>query len=116
MARKVYPGTKRGEEVEWLNLQKKFKNQLPDLPRLILGAIEKQIQWRERMREVNPREFVPQWPHFKTYINQQRWTEETPEVNKVTFQNSYENRTNQNQRSRLDTEEAVAIARMLAAK
>jgi len=73
-ARKLYPGTKLGAEVEWENFSKKYKE--PDLPQTLLSAIQKQIDYRSDKK--NKGEFVPEWKNFSTWINQKCWTEEVP--------------------------------------
>jgi len=69
-ARKLYPGTKRGLETEFANFRKKHKDWrdvLPDLRPAIL------LIQHERKRKATAGEFVPEWPHFRTWINQRRW-------------------------------------------
>jgi hypothetical protein len=42
---------------------------------LLMPALGAQIQWRERMAE-NPKNFIPEWPHLSTWLNQRRWEDE----------------------------------------
>lgn len=72
IARKRYPGTRRGLEVEWGNLAGKFKP--ADVVPLLLPAIERGLAYREGCASVNA--FAPDWPMFATWINQSRFTEE----------------------------------------
>jgi hypothetical protein len=72
-ARKLYPGTKRGDEVEWVNFTKKYLSWRDIVPKL-LPAVEQQIKARDLLQAA--KEFVPAWPNFQTWVNQCRWTEE----------------------------------------
>jgi hypothetical protein len=74
-ARAAYPGTKRGLEPEWENFAKRYKRPSEIVP-LLLPAIEAQIAMRKKIREAAPKAFLPEWKHFKTWINQKGWTEE----------------------------------------
>ena len=71
-SRKLYPGTKRGCEVEFKCL-KKHKDWLEVLP-LLKPAIEKQIRWRQ---DANG-EFRPCWQNLKTWLNNRSWEMELP--------------------------------------
>ena len=71
--RKLYPGTKRGNETEFTNFTKKhedWKAVLNDL----LPALNKQIAWRKEAGLTQ--QFVPQWANLQTWINQRKWEEE----------------------------------------
>ncbi len=67
--RKLYPGTKRGLDTEFKNLQnhKDWKSALP----ILLGSLDYQIHQKNLSTG-----FTPGWPHFQTWINQRRWEEE----------------------------------------
>jgi len=66
-ARKKYPGTKRGNETEFNNFQKKHADWEQALP-LLLPAVEMQAaQWRS---DATLKKYIP---HFQTWINQRRW-------------------------------------------
>lgn len=90
LARKIYPGIKRGIDTEFRNFQKHkdWKDVLDGLYK----AIRNQDNWR---RNAVQGEFIPQWPYFKTWINQRRWEEEIPvrEVVKSASATDDENRT-----------------------
>ena len=75
--RKAYKGTKRGLQVEFDNLQCKYKNWREIIP-LLMPALEREMVWREKMQAAG--QFVPQWAHLQTYINQQRWETEFEQV------------------------------------
>ncbi|MFA5423556.1 MAG: hypothetical protein WC374_06820 [Phycisphaerae bacterium] len=72
-----YPGTKRGNKVEFGYFCAKIKNWREVLP-LLLPALEKQIRHREFLKSQNA--FIPQWKNLKTWIYNQCWTEEPGEV------------------------------------
>ena len=73
IARKLYPGTKRGLEVEYKNFTKKHPKYLEILP-LLEPSIRQQIEHREKCQSVGS--FVRWWKNFKTWINESCWTEE----------------------------------------
>ncbi len=68
-ARGVYPGVKRGCLTEFGDFCKKHKDWREILP-ILKDAIEMQVLRRSR---VDPKEFVPQWKNFKTWLNQRCW-------------------------------------------
>ncbi len=74
--RKQYPGVKGGLETEFKNFKKKagWEQILGEL----IPAIEREKQWRAEMKQAG--QFVPEWQHLKTWINQSGWTKEFPAV------------------------------------
>jgi len=74
-ARKMYPGTKRGLDTEFANFQKKHKDWKLVIP-LLAPAIKNQIETKRKLAAQN--RFVPEWKHFRTWINQRCWEEEIP--------------------------------------
>ena len=76
-ALKIYPGTKRGIDTEFENYKKKHKDWKGCIE-LLLPAIKKQKDWRERTDD-----FVPTWKNFVTWINNRCWEEEVPEEEKI---------------------------------
>ena len=70
IARKAYPGVKRGLKVEFDNFCKKHED-WKEAILLLMPAIEYQISWREKKKRQN--KFVPEWKHFKTWINTRWW-------------------------------------------
>jgi len=70
-ARKIYPGTKRGNTTEFNNFVKKHKDWKAVLP-LIEPAIRKQITWRANANGA----FRPIWKIFSTWINNRCWEDE----------------------------------------
>lgn len=76
LIRKEYPGTKRGPKTEWDEFKKKFGKEInTDFLRTIwLGLDAKRKTHKELM---TAGQFVPEWPHFKTYLNQRKWEERT---------------------------------------
>ena len=97
--REAYPGVKRGHETEFENLKKHkdWRNVLPKLKQ------ELQRQYFAREQNQKAGQFVPDWKHWKTYINQRGWEEEininnqTPKTNgtgsKVSDSSEYYKRT-----------------------
>jgi hypothetical protein len=72
VARKLYPGTKRGLLTEFENFQrhKDWKITIG----LLEPAIRSQIEHREKLMISG--EFCPNWKNFRTWINQRCWEEE----------------------------------------
>lgn len=79
-ARKAWPGVKRGLEPEWDNFYKKNRKHATIIIPLLLPAIEKHLEWREKAKSIG--EFVPPLKMFSTWINKQCWTQEYPEIQK----------------------------------
>lgn len=77
LARKKYPGTKRGHFTEYSNFMRKCKN-YKEVALILIAAINNQTEWREQKRLAGM--FVSEWPNFQTWINQRRWEEEKPEI------------------------------------
>jgi hypothetical protein len=71
-ARKAYPGSRRGLDVEWENFCKKTKP--VEVAPLLLPAIERGKAYRAGCALVNA--WCENWPYFSTWINQARWTQE----------------------------------------
>ena len=71
--RKAYKGTKRGLQIEFDNFKNKNANWREIIPSL-MPALEREIAWREEMQAAG--QFVPQWAHLQTWINQHRWETE----------------------------------------
>lgn len=72
-ARKIYPGTKRGFNTEYLNFRKKHKDWRDVVPILEKAII---VQTTKRNRREMNNDFVPDWKHFKTWINNRGWEED----------------------------------------
>jgi len=77
MFRSKYPGTKRGNETEFDNFVKKYKDWKSILP-LLSDIIDKQIAHKKEMEEAKM--FVPEWKHLSTWINNRGWEEELPAI------------------------------------
>ena len=71
-ARKLFGGTKRGNETEFHNFTRKHKDWREVLP-LIKPAIETQSRWRQN---VSTGDFRPPWKNFQTWINNRCWEDE----------------------------------------
>jgi hypothetical protein len=72
-ARRLYPGVKRGQTTEWVNFQKKYGNS-KEILALLQTAIESQAGIKAALRRTG--KFCPEWPHFRTWINNRRWEDE----------------------------------------
>jgi len=77
LARKVYPGTKRGFEPEWANFKRKYPRFRDIIPKLI-PAIERETANKDALKAA--KKFCPGWKNFQTWINQSCWTQEFPAV------------------------------------
>lgn len=77
-ARSIYPGKKRGLLTEFENFKKKHKD-WRSIIEMLRPAVMAQMDHREYLRESKAK-FIPEWPHFKTWIEQRRWEEELPEI------------------------------------
>ncbi len=75
-ARKAFPGTRRGPDVEWKNFEKKFGARKTEILPLLLPAIRAYKTYLEKKARQESR--PPLWAHFATWINQERWTAEYP--------------------------------------
>lgn len=71
--RKLFPGTKKGNETEFDNFINKTEDWKEILPTLE-GIIKNQISIRASKK--NAGEFVPEWKMLSTWINQRCWEEE----------------------------------------
>ena len=72
-ARKIYPGTKRGIS-EFQDFCKKYPKRWREIAPLLIPAILSQIAGRKTRTAAHA--FVPDWKHFKTWINNHCWEEE----------------------------------------
>lgn len=70
VARKYYPGEKRGLDTEFACLCKNHKDWKEVLP-LLLPAIKAEENRRTTKERVN--KFVPPWKHFKTWLYNRCW-------------------------------------------
>lgn len=75
--RKYYPGIKRGFQIEFDNFKKKHPDWKEILP-LLIPAVDRLIAYREQCRARG--QFVAEYPHLQTWLNQSRWEIEYPEV------------------------------------
>ena len=72
IARKAYPGVKRGLETEFKYFRKTHRDWRKVLL-ILMPAIEEQVKRREIKRSKN--EFVPPWKNFKTWTYNRCWEE-----------------------------------------
>jgi hypothetical protein len=73
LARKAYPGKKRGHETEWRHFLSKNKNRLEEIIPLLGPAIKNYSDLIVR-EKIEPRYIK----HFQGWITQERWTDEIP--------------------------------------
>ena len=78
--RKQYPGTKRGLQTEFDNFVKKHNDW--DKVVLTLGDVLEKINL-SRQKKKERGEFVPEWKHLQTWINQRCWEEEAGEEKNI---------------------------------
>ena len=71
--RKAYPGTKRGNKIEFDDFKKKHKDWKEVLPTLSI-LLQRQIELKAAMKSTG--QFVPEWKHLKTWLNQRSWEED----------------------------------------
>lgn len=81
-----YPGIKRGFQIEFDNFKKKHPNWQDILP-LLIPAVDRLIAYSERCRARG--QFVAEYPHLQTWLNQSRWEIEYPEVTEQQNPNNY---------------------------
>jgi len=78
-ARKLYPGTKRGNDTEFEDFTKKHKDWECVLP-LLEPAINTQIKGRQSD------EWHPEWKNFKTWLSNRSWEDEISKNTKSTVE------------------------------
>lgn len=71
--RKEYPGTKRGNDIEFTNFIKKHSDWEDVLP-LLMPRLNYQKEARQARKE--NKLFVPEWKNLQTWINQRCWEEQ----------------------------------------
>ena len=76
--RQHYPGIKRGFDKEFDNFKKKHHNWKDLLP-LLVPAVDRLIAYTEQRRARG--EWVAEYPHLQTWLNQSRWEVEFPNIN-----------------------------------
>lgn len=76
--RQHYPGIKRGFDKEFDNFKKKHPNWKDLLP-LLVPAVDRLIAYTEQRRARG--EWVAEYPHLQTWLNQSRWEVEFPNIN-----------------------------------
>jgi hypothetical protein len=76
-ARKLYKGTKRGNQTEFINFTKKHHDWKTEIHKLH-AAIIQEIKWHNM--KVSRNEFVPEYKNFQTWINQRCWENEYTDI------------------------------------
>jgi hypothetical protein len=77
IARKLYPGTKRGLKTEFDNFKKKHKDWREVVPQLE-GIVQQQIDYKRSL--VSAKKFCPEWKNFSTWVNNRWWEAELPAI------------------------------------
>ena len=76
--RRAYPGRKAGAQVEFDNFKSKYPRQWPQIIPKLMPALQRLLTWRNKAQAAG--QFVPQFKNLRTWINQQCWTEEFPDI------------------------------------
>ena len=76
--RRAYPGRKAGAQVEFDNFKSKYPRQWPQIIPKLMPALQRLMHWRSQAQAAG--QFVPQFKNLRTWINQQCWTEEFPDI------------------------------------
>ena len=72
--RKAYPGVKSGLDKEFKNFKKYPASKIVEL----MPGLRREIEWREKAKAAG--QFVPEWKHLATWINNECWEQEFPEI------------------------------------
>lgn len=73
--RKAYPGVRSSLEKEFQNFRKKYPaKKIVEL----MPGLQREIEWREKAKAAG--QFVPEWKYLTTWINNECWNQEFPEV------------------------------------
>lgn len=76
--RKAYPGQKRGAQVELDNFVRKYPQQWRKIVPQLLPSLERALAWRAKAKRAG--EFIPEFKHLSTWLNNRCWTDEFPDV------------------------------------
>lgn len=76
--RQKYPGRKRGFKAEFDNFKRKNPKTWREIIPLLAPAIDRLLEWNDRAHAAG--QFVPGFKNLATWLNQQCWTEELPDV------------------------------------
>lgn len=87
--RKIYPGTKKGLDTEFENFCKKHKDWKEVIP-MLEESIKNQMAVRQK--KMASGEFVPEWKHLQTWINQRDWEVET-NIERIKTANDFQDRS-----------------------
>lgn len=72
--RQLYPGVKRGLETEFRVFTR--HKDASHVIGILYQSLEAQIKARQKAKAKG--EFVPNWPHLRTWLRQRRWEETIP--------------------------------------
>lgn len=76
--RQKYPGRKRGFKAEFDNFKRKNPKTYREIIPLLIPALDRLLEWNTRAHAAG--QFVPGFKNLATWLNQQCWTEELPDV------------------------------------
>nr|DAL02865.1 MAG TPA: putative replisome organizer protein [Caudoviricetes sp.] len=112
--RRMYPGTKRGFKTEFDNFKRKNPKHWREIIPQLTPALQRLMDWHERARAAG--QFVPNYKNLATWLNQQCWTEELPEIQTpITPRNNGTNTINNGNTERF-ADNQIGIARLVVDK
>lgn len=76
--RQRYPGKRRGLKAEFDNFKRKNPKTWREIIPLLNPALDRLLEWNERARAAG--QFVPGFKNLTTWLNQQCWTDEFPDI------------------------------------
>ena len=95
--RKAYPGSKRSLEVELANLKRKFPQNWREIIPQLRPAVERLLEYHRGIAEARSRGarvFAPNFANLSTWLNNCRWQDEYPDINRQINLTDYGTNTN----------------------
>ncbi len=95
--RKAYPGSKRSLEVELANLKRKFPQNWREIIPQLRPALERLLEYHRALAEARSRGarvFAPNFANLSTWLNNCRWQDEYPDINRQINLTDYGTNTN----------------------
>ena len=95
--RKAYPGSKRSLEVELANLKRKFPQNWREIIPQLRPALERLLEYHRGIAEARSRGarvFAPNFANLSTWLNNCRWQDEYPDINRQINLTDYGTNTN----------------------
>ena len=81
-----YPGKRRGFKAEFDNFKRKNPKTWREIIPLLDPALNRLLEWNKQARAAG--KFVPDFKNLSTWLNQQCWTDEFPDIESPTTQSS----------------------------